>query len=59
MNELCVVKYGDRKIAYAVEFCHRKTLEISVMPDSAVQVRAPQGATREAIAQKVQKRLRG
>ena len=50
------ILYGERKIAYAVEFCSRKTLEISVMPDSAVQVRAPQGATLEAIAQKVQKK---
>ena len=56
MNELCVVKYGDREIAYAVEFCRRKTLEISVMPDSAVQIRAPQGASLDAIAQKVQKK---
>lgn len=56
MNELNVVKYGDREIVYAVEFCRRKTLEISVMPDSAVQVRAPQGAKLEAIAQKVQKK---
>ncbi len=48
--------YGERKIVYAVDFCNRKTLEISVMPDSAVQVRAPQGATLEAIAQKVQKK---
>lgn len=50
------ILYGERKIAYAVEFCSRKTLEISVMPNSAVQVRAPQGATLEAIAQKVQKK---
>ena len=50
------ILYGERKIAYAVEFCSRKTLEISVMPDSAVQVRAPQGVTLEAIAQKVQKK---
>lgn len=56
MNELGVVKYGDREIAYAVEFCRRKTLEISVMPDSAVQTRAPQGASLDAIAQKVQKK---
>ena len=56
MNELGVVKYGDREIAYAVEFCRRKTLEISVMPDSAVQIRAPQGASLDAIAQKVQKK---
>ena len=56
MNELNVFKYGDREIVYAVEFCRRKTLEISVMPDSAVQVRAPQGAKLEAIAQKVQKK---
>ena len=56
MNEQGVFEYGDRKIAYAVEFCRRKTLEISVMPDSAVQVRAPQGATLEAIAQKVRKK---
>ena len=56
MNELGVVKYGDREIAYAVEFCRRKTLEISVMPDSAVQIRAPQGASLDAIALKVQKK---
>lgn len=56
MNELGVVKYGDREIAYAVEFCHRKTLEISVMPDCVVQVRAPQGVSFEAVAQKVQKK---
>ncbi len=56
MNELGVVKYGDREIAYVVEFCRRKTLEISVMPDSAVQIRAPQGASLDAIAQKVQKK---
>lgn len=56
MNEQSVFEYGDRKIAYAIEFCHRKTLEISVMPNSAVQVRAPQGATLKAIAQKVQKK---
>ena len=56
MNELSVVKYGDREIAYAVEFSCRKTLEISVMPDSAVQVKAPQGVSFEAIAQKVQKK---
>lgn len=56
MNELGVVKYGDREIAYTVEFCRRKTLEISVMPDSAVQIRAPQGASLDAIALKVQKK---
>ncbi len=56
MNELGVVKYGDQEIAYAVEFCRRKTLEISVMPDSAVQIRAPQGASLDAIAQKVEKK---
>ena len=56
MNELSVVKYGDREIAYAVEFSSRKTLEISVMPDCAVQVKAPQGVSFEAIAQKVQKK---
>ena len=56
MNELSVVKYGDREIAYMVEYSSRKTLEISVMPDSAVQVKAPQGVSFEAIAQKVQKK---
>ena len=56
MNELGVVKYGDREIAYTIEFCCRKTLEISVMPDCVVQVRAPQGVSFEAVAQKVQKK---
>lgn len=56
MNEQGVFKYGDREIAFAVEFCRRKTLEISVMPDCAVQVRAPHGATFEAVAQKVRKK---
>jgi len=56
MNELTIVKYGDREIAYAVEYSCRKTLEISVMPDCAVQVKAPQGVSFEAIAQKVQKK---
>lgn len=56
MNEQGFFKYGDREIAFAVEFCHRKTLEISVMPDCAVQVRAPHGATFEAVAQKVRKK---
>ena len=56
MNELAIFKYGDREIAYMVEYSSRKTLEISVMPDSAVQVKAPQVVSFEVIAQKVQKK---
>ena len=50
------IVYGERKISYAVEFCNRKTLEISVLPDSAVQVRAPQGASLNLIAARVKKK---
>ena len=48
--------YGERKIPYAVEFCNRKTLEISVLPDSTVQVKAPQGASLDLIAARVKKK---
>lgn len=48
--------YGERKIPYVIEFCNRKTLEISVLPDSAVQVRAPQGTSLDLIADRIKKK---
>ena len=50
------IVYGERRIAYAVEFCGRKTLEISVMPNCAVQVKAPQGSSLDSIAERVKKK---
>lgn len=50
------IVYGEHKISYAVEFCNRKTLEISVLPDSTVQVRAPKGASFNLIADRVKKK---
>jgi hypothetical protein len=50
------IEYGERRIAYAIEFCSRKTLEISVMPNCAVQVKAPQGASLDTIAERVKKK---
>ena len=50
------VQYGDTTIEYHLDYASRKTLEISVHPDLRVTVVAPQDATLEAIAEKVQKR---
>lgn len=50
------IVYGERKIAFAVQYCNRKTLEISVLPDCAVQVRAPKGASLDLIADRVKKK---
>lgn len=50
------VFYGNTTIAYAIKYCHRKTLAIHVYPDGKVSVDAPKDASIKAIAGKVKKR---
>ncbi len=56
MNNEYRIAYGDRQISYVVEFCERKTMEISVLPDRSVEVKAPVGSSQDFVAAKVKKR---
>ncbi|WP_217605557.1 M48 family metallopeptidase [Chitinophaga sp. GbtcB8] len=55
MQEL---QYGAIKIQYHLEFSERKTLGITVTPDMAVLVKAPEGTPQERIEEKLEKRAR-
>jgi hypothetical protein len=50
------IQYENHKIFFCLEFRKRKTLEISVLPDSTVSVRAPQNSKINQIKDKVKKR---
>lgn len=50
--------YGKRKVAYTVERRDRSTLQISVYPDSSVEVVAPLASSDEAIEKRVKRRLK-
>ncbi len=50
------IKFGSKTIEFVLEYSQRKTLGISVMPDLAVLVRAPAGASIEKIHEKLRKR---
>lgn len=50
--------YGNRKVNFKIDRRDRTTLEISVYPDSSVEVIAPIAATDEAIERRVKRRLR-
>lgn len=50
------IRYGSRMIAFELEYRKRKTLEISVHPDTSVQVVAPLDRTLDEIREKVRKR---
>lgn len=52
------IKYGDTTIEFDLEFSNRKSLGITVNPDTTVQVKAPETTTYPAIEKKVQKRSR-
>jgi predicted metal-dependent hydrolase len=52
------IQYGQRKIEYILFFVDRKTLEISVHPDSSVIVKAPIGSDISKIESKIKKRVR-
>ncbi|PXA04623.1 M48 family peptidase [Coraliomargarita sinensis] len=55
MNSL---RYGNRVVSFEVDRRERTTLEISVYPDSSVEVIAPLSATDEAIEKRVRRRLK-
>ncbi|MGE4565627.1 MAG: M48 family metallopeptidase [Victivallaceae bacterium] len=50
------VEYGQYRIAYSVEFCERKTLEIAVMPDGSVCLKAPRNTALEKLRSRVLRR---
>ncbi len=50
--------YGQRKIDYKLIFTDRKTLEIAVLPDRSVVVKAPAKSALSLIEKKLQKRAR-
>jgi predicted metal-dependent hydrolase len=52
------VRYGKRKITYSVQRVNRRTLEIAVLPDGRVAVKAPLKAKASKVADKVLKRAR-
>jgi predicted metal-dependent hydrolase len=52
------ITYGNRIISFDLIFSERKTLEISVLPDCRVVVKAPVGKEVEQVKQRVQKRAR-
>ncbi|MFQ3227053.1 MAG: putative metal-dependent hydrolase [Porticoccaceae bacterium] len=52
------VSYGETTISFQLSFTERKTLEISVLPDKSVFVKAPIGTDMGAIELKVKKRAR-
>lgn len=52
------VDYGNTTISYQLCFTKRKTLEISVLPDKSVLVKAPIGTDINAIEPKIKKRAR-
>ncbi|MBR6378701.1 MAG: M48 family metallopeptidase [Fibrobacter sp.] len=56
MNENGLVVYGDVEIPYSLLYRNRRTLEISVLPDSSVEVVAPIGTSMELVNQKVRKK---
>ena len=47
------IRYGSRMIAFELEYRKRKTLEISVHPDTSVQVVAPLDRTLDEIREKL------
>ena len=52
------VRYGSREIEFSLLHRKRKTLGITVFPDSSVRVTAPNGAAISKVKEKVRKRGR-
>ncbi|MBF0650087.1 M48 family metallopeptidase [Dysgonomonas sp. GY75] len=55
---LSKITYGNTEIAYNISYCNRKTLGITVNPDSTVLIKAPIDSGLEQIEQKVRKRAK-
>lgn len=56
--ENCQIRYGERTITFRVRFANRRTLEISVLPNGAVEVVAPHGTAKEKVIATVRRRAR-
>jgi predicted metal-dependent hydrolase len=52
------IQYGNKIIKFDISFAERKTLEIAVLPDQSVFVKAPAGKRLEEVLRRVQKRAR-
>lgn len=52
------IQYGSKTIHFELTFAERKTLEIAVLPDQSVFVKAPNGKPLDEVLQRVQKRAR-
>ena len=50
------IDYGSRKITFGVEFRRRTTMEIAVLPDGTVHIKAPVGTVESRILEKVHRR---
>jgi predicted metal-dependent hydrolase len=56
--ELLSFKYGSKTIEYRISYGDRKTLEIAVLPDSSVVVKAPTSSDSKLVEAKIHKRSR-
>jgi predicted metal-dependent hydrolase len=52
------VAYSVHNLAYRVQFSGRRTLAISVKPDSSIEIVAPKGTSQEEIEKRLKKRAR-
>lgn len=52
------IEYGSRHIEYEVHYLKRKTLEIAVLPDTTVEVKAPLGTSIDDIEKRLSNRAR-
>ncbi|NIR47558.1 M48 family metallopeptidase [candidate division KSB1 bacterium] len=52
------IQYGNKTITFELSFAERKTLEIAVLPDQTVFVKAPNGKPLDKVLQRVQNRAR-
>ena len=55
-SDFGTVFYGKKEIYYRIYRCKRKTLEIAVLPNCTVEIRAPIESPQEVIDMKVKKR---
>lgn len=56
MNLRGVIEYGSRRLSYEATFADRKTLAISVYPDSSIRLIAPTKATQAEIEMRLRRR---
>jgi predicted metal-dependent hydrolase len=56
MNDHYYIDYGTEKIQFKLVFCQRKNIEIAVMPDCCIEVKAPDHTCIELVKDRVKKR---